>query len=419
LTEEEFLTGRSGDDQLRPDTSGSNSPPDRSKSGGEPITPPSNDNTPSGKSHTTEAIPLTTVEGVPPGAIGHPDPAPSGRSAMGRHPWRTLVISVAVILVAAGGAGVLWIDHQGTVGRTDGQEVVIHVTKRVGAATVASMLERKKVVGSSLALEAWLLLHGTPTIGIGTYVFHQHESFASVKSDLEVGPNVFSLEVAPGSSVGQVSRQVDQVPGHDGSAFLALATGGTLHSPWSPAGSSRLDGLLGAGTYQVMPGETDAQLLIQMIDRFNQMANAVGLALGAQRMGRTPYEVITVASIVQKEAVLGKNMAPLARVIYNRMAAGMPLPSSATVRIAQHRDGAPVNERELQGQASHKTFDKDGLAPIPICLPSAAALRAALNPPRGSWRYYAVTQRDGTESFATTAAQERANEALARRRGLQ
>ena len=419
MTEEEFPTGRSGDDHLRPDTSGSSSPSNLSKSDGEPSTPQGNDNTPSGKPRTTEAVPPTTVEDVPPGAPGHPDPVAGGRSAMGRHPWRTLVISVAVILVAAGGAGVLWIDHQGTVGRTDGQEVVIHVTKRVGAATVASMLERKKVVGSSLALEAWLLLHGTPTIGIGTYVFHQHESFASVKSDLEVGPNVFSLEVAPGSSVGQVSRQVDQVPGHDGSAFLALATGGTLHSPWSPAGSSRLDGLLGAGTYQVMPGETDAQLLIHMIDRFNHMANSVGLALGAQRMGRTPYEVIAVASIVQKEAILGKNMAPLARVIYNRMAAGLPLPSSATVRIARHRDGAPVSEREVQRQASHKTFDKDGLAPIPICSPSAAALRAALNPPRGSWRYYAVTQKDGTESFATTAAQERANETLARRRGLQ
>ncbi len=297
--------------------------------------------------------------------------------------------------------------------------MVIHVSKRVGAATVASMLEKHKVVGSSLALEAWFLLHGTPTIGIGTYVFHQHESFASVKSDLEAGPNVFLLEVAPGSSVEQVSRQVDQLPGHDGSAFLALATGGTLHSPWSPAGSTRLDGLLGAGAYQVMPGETDAQLLIHMIDRFNQMANSAGLASGARRMGRPPYEVIAVASIVQKEAILSKNMGPLVRVIYNRLAAGLPLTSSATVRIAPRRNGTPVTQNEGRGTASNKTLAKKGLTPIPICSPSSAALQAALNPPRGSWRYYAVTQKDGTESFATTAAQERTNEVLARRRGLQ
>jgi UPF0755 protein len=338
-----------------------------------------------------------------------------------------LAISLAVIVVAAGGAGVLWIDHQGTVGRP-GREVVIHVPKVEGAAAVASVLEKNKVVGNSLALEAWLLLHGTPTIGVGTYVFHQNESFASVKSDLEAGPNVFTLQLPPGSSVEQVSRQVAQVPGHDGTAFLALATGGTLHSPWSPAGSTSLDGLLGAGAYQVMPGETDAQLLIQMIDRFNQMAKSAGLASGAQKMGRTPYEVITVASIVQKEAGLGRNMAPVARVLYNRLAAGLPLRAAATVRFAERLaggsggdggDGGALTQQEEQRPTPYNTFVNKGLTPTPICSPSSTALRAALNPPKGSWRYYVVTEKNGTESFATTAAQERANEALARRRGLQ
>jgi UPF0755 protein len=284
---------------------------------------------------------------------------------------------------------------------------------------VTSQLQKNKVVGSALALQAWLLLHGAPSIGTGTYVFHQHESFSSVKSDLEAGPNVLLLQLPPGSSVEQVSQLVAQLPGHDGTAFLALATGGTLHSPWSPPGSTNLDGLLGAGTYRVGPGETDTQLLIQMIDRFTQMAQSAGLAASEQKVGRTPYEVITVASIVQKEAVITKNMAAVTRVIYNRLAAGMPLQSDATVRYAQHRDGGAVTPQDEQVSTAYNTFTNKGLTPTPICSPSANALRAALSPPNGSWRYYVVTGKDGTESFATTEAQHRADLALARQRGLQ
>jgi UPF0755 protein len=326
---------------------------------------------------------------------------------------------VAVIIVVIGGAGVIWIDHQGNNGVLGGPKVFIQVHQGEGTDTVTSQLQREKVVGSALALQAWLLLHGAPTIGTGTYVFHQHESFASVKSDLEAGPNVLLLQLPPGSSVEQVSRQVAQLPGHDGTAFLALATGGTLHSPWSPPGSTNLDGLLGAGTYRVMPGETDTQLLIQMIDRFNQMAESAGLAASVQKVGRTPYEVITVASIVQKEAVITKNMAPVSRVIYNRLAAGMPLQSEATLRYAEHPDGGTVTPQDERAPSAYNTFTNKGLPPSPICSPSAAALRAALNPAKGSWRFYVVTAKDGTESFATTEAQHRADQALAKQRGLQ
>jgi UPF0755 protein len=341
------------------------------------------------------------------------------RSAVGRHPWRTLVFSAAVLIVVIGGAGVLWIDHQGNNGVVGGSEVVIQTHQGEDMATVTSQLQKEKVVGSALALQAWLVLHGSPTIGTGTYVFHRHESFASVKSDLEAGPNVLLLQLPPGSSVEQVSQQVAQLPGHDGTAFLALATGGTLHSPWSPPGSTDLDGLLGAGTYRVMPGETDTQLLIQMIDRFDQMAKSAGLAAGAQKMGRTPYEVITVASIVQKEAGLTKNMGPVTRVIYNRLAAGMPLQSDAALRFAEHRDGGAVTPDDERLVSGYNTFTNTGLTPTPICSPSATALRVALNPPTGSWRYYVVTGKDGTESFATTEAQHQADLALAKKRGLQ
>ena len=390
-------------------------PPLRSSSDGRPAPPSSGTALAPGTSGAAE--PEAEPEPEAAAAAEQQNQAQTG-SAVGRHPWWTLAISAAVVIVAAVGGGLLWLDHQGKQGGSGGREVIIHVRQGEGTANVTSMLQSKKVVGNSLALEAWLLLHGAPAIGAGTYVFHQNESFASVKSDLEAGPNVFSLVIPAGSSVEQVSNQVAQLPGHDGSAFLALATGGTVLSPWSPPGSARLDGLLGAGNYQVLPGETDTQLLINMIDRFDEMAKSNGLASSPQMVGRSSYEVITVASIVQKEAVISKNMASVARVIYNRLAAGVPLQSVATVRYAEHLEGQPVTQQDERQPSRFNTFVNKGLTPSPIGSPSSAALRAALNPSNGPWRYYVVTAKDGTESFATTAAQDRAIVALAKRRGL-
>jgi UPF0755 protein len=149
------------------------------------------------------------------------------------------------------------------------------------------------------------------------------------------------------------------------------------------------------------------------------MATTAGLAASAQKVGRTPYEVITVASIVQKEAGITKNMAPVSRVIYNRLAGGMPLQSDATLRYAEHRNGGAATPQDEQLPTAYNTFTNKGLTPTPICSPSATALRAALSPAQGSWRYYVVTGKDGTESFATTEIQHRADQALARQRGLE
>lgn len=80
-----------------------------------------------------------------------------------------------------------------------------------------------------------------------------------------------------------------------------MAASGTVRSQFGPTGSHDLEGLLAPGTYTVMPGETDTQLLTQMVDRFDTTADALGLVAGAGRLGLTPYQVVIAASIVEKE----------------------------------------------------------------------------------------------------------------------
>jgi UPF0755 protein len=211
---------------------------------------------------------------------------------------------------------------------------------------------------------------------------------------------------------------VSQVPGHDGPHFLSLATTGALRSPYEPAGSTNLDGLLGTGVYLVLPGQSDTDVLTAMIDRFDALANRVGLTSGAAALGITPYQAITVASIVEKEGVYPENLGKVSRVIYNRLARGTPLQMDSTVLYSEHRDGGPVTPADLALNTPYNTYLHTGLTPTPICFPAQGSLEAALHPTPGKWLYFVVVSKDGTEAFSDTLAGQLTNERLAQSRGL-
>jgi UPF0755 protein len=299
-----------------------------------------------------------------------------------------------------------------------GPEVIVTVEPGSGVSQLASTLASKQVIGSSLAYRIWNQFHHPPGMLSGAYAFRRNSSFSTVDHVIAAGPNVFPINVLPGFTVSEVADRVGQLPGHSKAAFLTVAEGGALHSPWQPAGSTSLEGLLGTGRYVIVPGETDTQLLTAMIDRFDKQADSLGLAAGSARLGLTPYQVVTVASIVQKEGVISKNLGPVARVVLNRLQNNMPLQMDSTVLYAEGRDGGPVTTKDLQTVTPYNTYLNQGLTPTPICFPSRAALQAAIDPPPGSWLFFVVVQADGTEAFADTFAEQQANEALAKQRGL-
>jgi UPF0755 protein len=342
-----------------------------------------------------------------------------GRETLRRARRRRGRVIAVLGLVALGvfAGAVVWYEGQANPGAPGAQTVV---TVRPGSSmgSVTASLVRQHVVGSTLAFRVYLALHGTPTVQPGSYQLHRHDSFAVVRTKLAGGPDVFPVTVLPGFTIGEVASRVGQVPGHDGPQFLSLAMSGALRSPYEPAGSTNLDGLVGAGTYIVLPGESDRTLLGHMIDRFNTLAGELGLTSGAATLGVTPYQAITVASIVQKEGVYPKNVGKVSRVIYNRLARGTPLQMDSTVLYSEHRDGGPVTATDLALNTPYNTYLHTGLTPTPICFPSKASLQAALAPTPGNWLYFVVVSKDGTEAFSDTFAGQQANERLAKSRGL-
>lgn len=335
-----------------------------------------------------------------------------------RRRWRIVVLVLVVAVLAIILGGFVWVNSEANPSGPHGRQVIVTVAAGGGTDQLASALQSKGVITSSLAYRIWSLFHGAPSVTAGQYAFDQNSSFSTVDAIVSGGPNVFDLEVPPGFTVREVAERVGQLPGRDGASFGALADGGQVRSPWEPAGVDNLDGLLGTGTYTVLPGETDRQLLTQMIDRFDGLADRLDLAAGSARLGLTPYQVVTVASITEKEGVIAKNLGPVARVILNRLHAGIPLQMDSTVLYAEHRDGGTVTSKDLALHTPYNTYLNVGLTPSPICFPSVGALRAALDPPAGAWLYFDLTSADGTETFSDTYSQQLAAEALAKQRGL-
>ncbi len=234
-----------------------------------------------------------------------------------------------------------------------------------------------------------------------------------------VDPSKSTVTVSPGMTVKSVAREVGSLPGHDASSFAQVAASGVVHSFYAPVGSNDLEGVLGTGTYTVAPGESDAQILYDMVLRFNTQAQQAGLTFGsAAGSGFSVYQIVTMASIVQQEGYIAKNMPDVARVIYNRLSDEKPLQMNSTILYPLGEDGGAFTTQDLHVQSPYNSYLNTGLPPTPICTPSVTALKAALNPPPGNWIYFNVIRSDGTEAFSSTFKAQLANEKLAQTLGL-
>jgi peptidoglycan lytic transglycosylase G len=336
---------------------------------------------------------------------------------MARRGRLLLTLSGLVLVVLLASAG--WYEVESHAWGAAGPRVVIEVNTGESFSSVTAKLAQTKVIGSSLAFRISDLIHGTPTVLPGDYSLHQNESFSQVRALLSAGPNVFAVTVDPGLTLHEVGERVDDTPGHNNGSFAVFANSGVVHSTFSAPGSNNLEGLLGTGTYLVEPGESDTTILTDMVQRFEAQAAAAGLdSTTAAALGMTPYQLVTVASIVQKEGYYDKNMPDVSRVIYNRLSAGTPLQMDSTVLYSLGQDGGAVTPQDLKLQTPYNSYLNKGLPPTPICSPSVNALSAAAHPPAGGWLFFEVVDKSGTEAFADTFAEQLANEKLAQSRGL-
>lgn len=236
------------------------------------------------------------------------------------------------------------------------------------------------------------------SIGPGTYTLRQQMSGDSaVALMLDPISRADSRLVLPeGLRLTQTVDAASQASGLPLSEFeQVLENPGVLPLPaWA---EQRPEGFMFPASYDLVGDETAEQILATLVERFDQSAVSLDLVARAEALGRTPYEVMIVASLVQAE-VLPEDMRKAAAVIYNRLDEGMPLQFDSTVAYALGIVELQLSAEQLATDSPYNTYQVEGLPPTPINSPGEAAIEAALDPAPAKWLYFVTVNPDTKET---------------------
>jgi UPF0755 protein len=191
--------------------------------------------------------------------------------------------------------------------------------------------------------------------------------------------------------------------------------------------------LLFPDTYQVAGNESETQVITRMVNLMERVGRQENIDTEAKDLGLTPYQVLTIASMIEREAKFDIDRAKIARVIYNRLYLQMPLQVDATLSYGRPAD-TPFDVLKAT-DTPYNSYLHTGLPPTPIANPGRASIHAALHPspnpgngdplckglPKGTpciYLFYVVADAEGHHVFAATLAQHEANVQAARDAGL-
>lgn len=159
------------------------------------------------------------------------------------------------------------------------------------------------------------------------------------------------------------------------------------------------EGFLFPATYDVEPGTGAVDALQMMTEKFSEVAGGLDLESGSKAVGLTPYQVVILASIIEKETPQPADRAKVARVVLNRLAQGMRLQLDSTLNYVLAERKARLTTEDISSDSPYNTYKHSGLPPTPIDSPGEAALTAALHPAAGNWLYFVTIDKAGHSLF--------------------
>ncbi|MFL6240737.1 MAG: endolytic transglycosylase MltG [Actinomycetes bacterium] len=287
--------------------------------------------------------------------------------------------------------------------------VTVTINPNASAARIGQALKDAGVVRSVQAFrDAADANPRSQSIQPGVYKLHKHMAAdRALALLLDPGSRVFLRVVVPeGTRLSRIIQLIHAEAAIPTSDLNAAAHNvGALGLPAYAKGS--LEGFLFPATYNFAPGTTAQQALKAMVDRFNQEATNDNLEKGAAALGYSPYDVVTVASLIEKEARLQKDYGKVARVAYNRLKPswGQPFGFDSTLNYLLPERQGKLQSGDFQIDSPYNSRIHHGLPPTPIDSPGRAALMAALHPTAGPWLYFVTIDKAGNTAFETTKAQ--------------
>jgi len=303
---------------------------------------------------------------------------------------------------------------------TPSKPVKLRIPQGTSAQEIGRDLQALGVVRSATAWDLWsrwLMLH-EPQGGFkaGVYQLSRTETLAAVAAKIWSGDVVrLSYTIPEGWSLRQMATYFETQGFFSAQDFLAAVSKvPTAQFAWLPTNASSglqsLEGYLYPDTYDVSGSTVQPEAVLkQMLDRFEQVA----LPLYQQKRPETPLSFaqwVTLASIVEKEAVIANERPRIAGVFLNRLQKQIPLGADPTVEYGlgiQQTPDQPLTLAQVRTPSAYNTYLNMGLPPTPIASPGLASLQAALNPENTAFLYF-VARYDGTHVFSRTLAEHQA-----------
>lgn len=287
----------------------------------------------------------------------------------------------------------------------DGSNVqLVDVAKGANLFRPAAELERKGVIRSATAF-VWLArLRGLDNrVQAGSYRFDDGMSLSEIIRKMVDG-EVYSYRFAvpEGYSIYQLAELLDGRRIHSRADFLAACTDPELLSELGIPASS-VEGYLFPATYNISPGMKPSDTVRLMVATFEKVSAREVSPLFSKR-DPARHRLVTLASLVEKEAVNPGERPLIASVFYNRLRKGMRLQSDPTAVYGVRPFGGKVTGEDVRRFSPYNTYKIKGLPPGPIGNPGTGALRAALEPQSSQYLYF-VARNDGTHYFSTTLDQ--------------
>jgi UPF0755 protein len=344
----------------------------------------------------------------------------------------TLLALLTVAVLVAGVVG-WWYLHQINPAGDPSDPVPFTVSQDDTLQTISERLEEQGFVEDAGVFRWYTNHNGGLELTPGYFELRTSDHMGNVLARLRTPPSETYTKVTfpEGFSVQQIASRLER----DMSTMtyddvIAATNDPTLAPTLRPPGVTSLEGLLFPDTYQVSNGEAPSHVLGRMLSQMERVANQEDIVTRGEQLGRSPYEILVIASLVEREAKTDADRPKIARVIHNRLQRGMPLQIDAAVlygTVAAGLDPSTIpfpQQRDTPGPWN--TYLNEGLPATPIASPGRASIRAALSPaPNPSvgdplcaelpedtaceYLFYVLADEEGNHAFAVTLDQHDAN----------
>jgi len=291
---------------------------------------------------------------------------------------------------------------------------------------IGSYLESAGLIRSSNAWDLWARWLNTQNQGVfkaGIYQLSPTESLKEIAAQISQGSVVqVSFTIPEGRSLKQMAAYFESQGFFPAQEFLAATKQIPRDKfPWLPSDLPHLEGFLYPDTYQIASGGITPKAIISiMLKRFEEEALPI-YQKNPQQTKLNLLQWVTLASIVEKEAVIPAERPRIAGVFTLRLQKGMKLEADPTVEYGlniQQTADQPLTFKQVKTPSPYNTYLNRGLPPTPIANPGKASLQATLNPEKTDYLFF-VARYDGTHVFSRTLAEHQAAVAAIRKQRVQ